>query len=229
MIDIPKFNLYLIRHAQSEVNARENEIGQPSDTPLTPLGLEQGRLLGERLKKEIGSFDVMYHSGYLRARTTAEIVKEITGYKPNLIHDHDLREYSAGDWTGKKRKETLTPEVRLSMGYLNHGFTPPNGESLDQVERRASQWLDYLMHNKETLKVSQEHQKNNTQYNIGVFSHGMTIKCLLHYVMGFDKGFTWKVQIDNTSITKLSFGEVGWRLYSINDCGHLTGLDEHTR
>lgn len=39
--------------------------------------------------------------------------------------------------------------------------------------------------------------------------------------MGFDKSFTWKIEIDNTSISKLSFGELGWKLHTINDCGHL--------
>ena len=49
----------------------------------------------------------------------------------------------------------------------------------------------------------------------------MTIKCLLHYVMGFDQSFTWKLDIQNTSMSKLYFGPEGWRLLGINDHAHL--------
>ncbi len=52
----------------------------------------------------------------------------------------------------------------------------------------------------------------------------MTIKCLLHHIMGFDKHLTWKVTIDNTSVSRLHFGKDGWRILSINDSAHLTML-----
>jgi broad specificity phosphatase PhoE len=60
--------------------------------------------------------------------------------------------------------------------------------------------------------------------NYYCFSHGMTIKCLLHYVLGYDKSMAWKVTIDNTSISQLYFGREGWRLLSINDHAHLSTL-----
>jgi probable phosphoglycerate mutase len=213
--DLPTFNLYLIRHAQSEVNARGGEVGQDPKTPLTEKGKIQARLLGQRLRSEIGSIDCLFSSDYSRAIQTAEIIKQQMGKMEDyhsIFFDQDLREYNAGDWTGRKRKETLTPEVRLRMGYLNHSFTPPNGESLNQVERRVARWLD-----EKILTLT------GKDLNIVAVSHGMTIKTILHYIMGFDKSMTWKIEIDNTSITKLSFGEVGWRVFGINDCGHLLG------
>jgi broad specificity phosphatase PhoE len=41
------------------------------------------------------------------------------------------------------------------------------------------------------------------------------------YIMGFDKSFTWKISIDNTSVTKLYFNEAGWGLDYINNTAHL--------
>ena len=121
----------------------------------------------------------------------------------------ELREYSAGDWTGSQRDQ-LSPEIYSKMNILNNSFLPPNGESLNQVERRASQWLENkILYNPDVKS------------DILVFSHGMTIKCLIHYILGFDQSFTWKIKIDNTSITSLKFDQNGWHLLKLNDTSHL--------
>jgi broad specificity phosphatase PhoE len=107
------------------------------------------------------------------------------------------------------------------MGYLNMGFLPPHGESTNMVERRVSEWLekDILYFEYRGQNINKALDKEHL--DIVCFSHGMTIKCLLHYVMGFDKSFLWKIEIDNTSVTKLSFGKQGWKLNYINDTSHL--------
>ena len=203
---VNKFNLYLIRHGQSVVNARSDEMGQLHDTPLSLEGQKQVILLHDRFKKEELVFNKIYSSDYKRAIDTA---KGINQSYPMLTSA--LREYSAGDWTGLKRSEILTAEVLMEMNIHNNQFLPPNGESLSQVERRASKWLEEeILYNKDMF-----------DNNIAVFSHGLTIKCLLHYILCFDKSFTWKISIDNTSITHLSFGDKGWKLHSVNDTAHL--------
>jgi broad specificity phosphatase PhoE len=135
-----------------------------------------------------------------------------------LVYQYEeLREYNAGDWLGGKREDIFIEAIELRMERLNNTFQPPNGESMNQVERRASKWLeDEILYNKALIQPDMD-----IPLNIAVFSHGMTIKCLLHYIMGFDKNFTWKINIDNTSVTKLSFNHRGWFLNSINDCSHL--------
>lgn len=203
-------NLYLIRHGQSEVNARPDEIGQSPLVNLTELGKNQALKLKKRLAEDKIYFDQVYSSPYVRALDTAKIV--CGDYFPNITTAAELREYSAGDWTGKSRSQTVTNEVKLNMANLGNGFLPPNGESLHMVQRRASDWLEQHIINNVNL---------NTPINIGIFSHGMTIKCLLHYIMGFDQIFTWRISLDNTAITKLSFNKDGWRLITINDCAHL--------
>lgn len=203
-------NLYLIRHGQSEVNARPDEIGQSPLVNLTELGKNQALKLKKRLAEDNIYFDQVYSSPYIRAIDTAKIV--CGDYFPNITTAEELREYSAGDWTGKSRSQTVTNEVKLNMANLGNGFLPPNGESLHMVQRRASDWIEKHIVNNFNL---------NSSANIGVFSHGMTIKCLLHYIMGFDQIFTWRISLDNTAITKLTFNKDGWRIITINDCAHL--------
>jgi probable phosphoglycerate mutase len=222
MIKDMEFELYLIRHGQSETNVNPDMMGQSPDVPLTKLGKRQAELLGKRLEKENKKFDFVFTSPYKRAYDTAKIA---TGEDTTLIKSPRLREYSAGDWTGVSRKETINIQHVVKMGALNHNFLPPNGESLSMVERRASEWLeDCILYNSEMQKASEEKKAEGKVLTIAAFSHGMTIKTLLHYVMGFDKNFTWKVSISNTSISQLYFGKNGWGLGSINDFGHL--LDE---
>lgn len=221
MLDDIEFDLNLIRHGQSEVNVDPDRMGQGADVPLTAKGKRQARALHNRFLLEGQYFDRIYSSDYTRAFDTAQIVKGDTS-QPIIIYE-DLREYSAGDWTDQSRKEVLTPEIKLRMGYLNMGFLPPNGESLNQVERRVSTWVEEaIMYNKEMIELAKWKKENNhPPINIACFTHGMTIKTFLHYIMGYDKSIAWKIVISNTSITRLHFGKEGWWVCSINDCAHL--------
>jgi broad specificity phosphatase PhoE len=216
MLEVNYFNLYLIRHGETNVNAGGEQLGQLGEEPLSELGYKQAGKLYHRLQNEKLTFDKVYASDYRRAFDTAEIATAkpfdpISNSKIDITKVEALREYSAGDWTGSKRSETLTPDILFKMNLHNMQFMPPNGESLNQVSHRVSRWLeDEILYNHDLYGK-----------NIGVFSHGMTIKCLLHHIMGFDKGFTWRISIDNTSITHLSFGDRGWMLHSLNDTSHL--------
>jgi alpha-ribazole phosphatase len=223
MLELNEFNLLLIRHGQSAVNVIPDRMGQSGDVPLTWWGQEQAKKLGKRLRYSPEQIDYVYTSDYTRALDTCNIVMAEYSSKLNINICPALREYSAGDWEGSNRSEVITPQVAMKMGYLNNGFQPPSGESLNQVERRASTWLeDTILYNKDMIvEAAVRRDKNLPKMSIAIFSHGMTIKCLLHYVMGFDKSFTWKVTLENTSISKLVFGEEGWCLITINDYAHL--------
>lgn len=207
MLEDINFELTLIRHAQSEINAQPDLMGQLHDTPLSDLGHIQSLSLKNRFQKEKTNFDIVFCSPYVRALNTAKIA--LGDDIPLLIHD-SLREYHAGDWCGGSRSKLLTSEIRNKMNYLNHCFSPPNGESLSRVERRVSEFVDDYLYDPD---MNGKH--------IGIFTHGQVIKCLLHHIMGFDKSFTWKLSIDNTSLTKLSFSEIGWKVLYINDYSHL--------
>jgi len=221
MLDYNAFNLYLIRHGQSVVNVLPDQMGQSPDVPLTDRGREQANLLKQRFMKEGTAFLHVFSSHYTRALDTAKIV---THPHEDIIQIHqDLREYSAGNWEGSKRSEILTPQTVMRMGYMTNAFQPSGGESMNQVERRVSQWMEeeilynpLIQHEATVLR-----DRGFSKMNIAILSHGMTIKCLLHHIMGFDKSFTWKLTLENTSISKLVFGEEGWRLITINDHAHL--------
>jgi len=212
-------NIYLVRHGESTANIIPDMIGQASDTELTENGKEQAKKLGERLGKIIKIPDFAATSSYKRALDTASIVaKEARWDGVGYITDA-LVEYNPGDWRGKHRSEVYKDIKNLKdMMYLGMGFPFPNGESYHQVERRAAPYIEEnIIYNKDILALA-----GKREVNAVLFSHGQTIKCILHQIMGFDGSFLWKIRIGNTSITHLVYNEKGWFLNSINDMGHLT-------
>ena len=214
-------NVYLVRHAQSLANAlTEDLIGQDNDTPLTKLGVNQAEKLGSRFSNQGIIFDEIISSTYLRAKTTAEIVAIIAKYKKPITMTEALVEYNPGLWKGRKRAEIHADEKTVrAMSYQNMGFLFPgdHGESYHKVERRAATFIEnHIIHNKDVLAKAEENE-----LNIGVFTHGMTAKCVLHYILGFSSDMLWKVRIGNTSVSHFVFNDKGWFVNSINDQGHL--------
>ena len=85
--------LYLIRHAQSEANAKGIQQGQEIDSPLTKLGKSQAKKLANRLKDE--KIDLIYSSDLNRAKETA---KEINRFHDlDIKYDKRIRELAKGE------------------------------------------------------------------------------------------------------------------------------------
>lgn len=224
MLESFKFELVLVRHGESEVNALPDLMGQTSTVKLTEKGKTQARLLGNYFKKDKEVFDKVYCSPYVRAIHTCLIAMEASGQGGCSITQFDeLREYSAGDWIGASRKATLTPDIISRMNSLGQIFQPPKGESLNQVERRVAGWLDdNLIYNKKFQQLCIDSSSRDPSYTVKVLvvSHGQTIKSLLHYIMGFDQSLTWKLAMNNTAVCRLLFND-GWFIKTINNCSHL--------
>lgn len=203
--------IHLIRHGQSEQNAKPDMMGQEPFEPLSALGREQGRKLKEYLSKKKIKFDHIFSSPYTRAADTCSIVCE--GMDTEIKYAVALREYSAGEMVGKVRSVVVTPEVAHKMTSLGMNYCWPGGESLYNVEQRAMNWLyDNILERRLTG-------------DIAIFSHGMTIKCILHKIMGFDPGFTWRLGIENTSISTIEMKDGQWFVRRINSLPHLDGFE----
>ena len=67
--------IIMIRHGQSAANADTSIYNRVPDyrIPLTPLGIEQARAAGERIRRELDGQEVsVYVSPYLRAYQTLD-------------------------------------------------------------------------------------------------------------------------------------------------------------
>lgn len=207
---IKNLKLYLIRHGESTGNILPDIVGQGSDEELTKRGKDQAKALGRYLAINNVSFDNIYCSSYTRAHQTAKIAcKEFTDQFPGIVFE--LREHSSGDMRGSKRSEILTPELIEEMQEKGMLFKYPNGESFYDVQQRMMDWLYYLILSNPNMEGK----------SVGIFSHGTAIKCLLQHIMQFDQRMTWRLNLDNTSMSIIELKNGLWHIKCLNSTPHL--------
>lgn len=161
----------MARHAESVRNvAKQGHVFFPDDAArdglhrvpdhlaaLTPRGVEQARALGMQLRAAFGTFDSVYHSGYLRARQTADmVVSLLDGPRPVVRENILLRERDAG-----YSVDMTTAEAEASYPWLQSYWQsvgpvfsrPPGGESLADVAQRVQVFLEGARHELATERV----------------------------------------------------------------------------
>ena len=93
-------HLYLIRHGQSEANARQIVTGS-HDSPLSPTGRAQAEYAGDTAHRYF-RFDLIVSSPMSRALQTAQIIAQRVNYPAeNIIVMQNLRERNLGEVEGK--------------------------------------------------------------------------------------------------------------------------------
>jgi broad specificity phosphatase PhoE len=116
--------LWLVRHGETTWSRARRHTGR-TDLPLTPEGEAAARSLAPRLRDV--EFDVVLSSALQRARRTAELA----GLTPRL--EPNAAEWDYGDYEG-----VTTVEIRETVpGWRVWQGPVPNGETIDQVAKRA--------------------------------------------------------------------------------------------
>lgn len=129
-------HLILVRHGQSLWNL-ENRFTGWVDVPLTPLGEEEARRAGERLRGH--NFDVAYTSALQRAQETLRIIMETIPRKVPVIRDQALNERDYGDLAGLNKDDMRAKygEEQVHIWRRSYDVAPPNGESLKMCRERT--------------------------------------------------------------------------------------------
>ncbi|MHB8469114.1 MAG: histidine phosphatase family protein [Gaiellaceae bacterium] len=143
----------LARHGESEASAARIVGG---DSPLTPLGREQARALGERL----ASFpvDICLTSGAVRARETAAIALAGRDVKVEIVRE--LGDVRFGEFDGRPLEE-----------YRDWVAAHPPTEGVPQGESRADTLRRFARAFRTVLVRTEQHAL--------VVAHGLTIRALL--------------------------------------------------
>src|SRR3989344_5611429 len=200
-------DLYLIRHAECENNINSYLIwGRSNNSPLTKNGIKQAMYLETRLKRENIKFDKVYSSPAIRALETAKL--SVNYNLDDIIISENLQELDQGDWVGKLREEAYNKETLMEIDKDCWNFKAPNGESQAEVEERI-------------YDVVKKNVINNGNKITAFYTHGVAIKCLLRRLMNLDHRITWRIMIDNASITQLRYNNGLWWPMKINDNGHV--------
>lgn len=119
--------LYLVRHGETEDNARQIMQGQTQGN-LNATGIQQAELLAEKLAGE--PIDTFVASDLRRSVDTARILAR--PHDKQVVTTPLLRERDWGDFTGR-----YIPDLK-GLPF------PDNVETLEQLLERAGQFLKYI-------------------------------------------------------------------------------------
>ncbi|HEY9211720.1 MAG TPA: 2,3-bisphosphoglycerate-dependent phosphoglycerate mutase [Ancylobacter sp.] len=140
--------LVLVRHGQSEWNLKNLFTGW-RDPDLTPLGVEEAKAAGKRLKIEGYQFDVAYTSMLTRAQKTLTLALNELGQSGlPVIHDLALNERDYGDLSGLNKDDARVKwgEEQVHLWRRSYDVPPPGGESLkDTVARTLPYYVTHIL------------------------------------------------------------------------------------
>ncbi|MBA3789402.1 histidine phosphatase family protein [Patescibacteria group bacterium] len=151
--------IYLARHGQDEDNAAGILNGR-RDAPLTPLGLEQAKVLAQTIQDRNLDITKIYSSPLQRAYETAVIVADTLQIeipqKTDLLIERDF-----GIMTGKHitEIETLCSSEIIKSDPIIYFLSPQEAETFPLLIERAKKILTWL-------------NEINTDKNILLVCHG---------------------------------------------------------
>lgn len=131
--------LVLLRHGQSDWNLKNLFTGW-KDPDLTPLGTEEARAAGERLRMLGLTFDIAFTSALLRAQHTLKLALQSLGQEGlRTVSDKALNERDYGDLSGLNKDEARAKwgESQVHIWRRSYDVQPPGGESLKDTVART--------------------------------------------------------------------------------------------
>lgn len=210
--------LWLVRHGQSAGNvARDDAMAggllripldiRDVDVPLSPLGEEQARALGQWFANGEGGGipDVLLTSPYFRARETARLFRAAGGTASGeaICADERLREKEFGildglTVAGIHAHEPQQAEFRQLLGKFYH--RPPGGES----------WCDVIFRLRALLDTVSLHYGGR---RVMIIAHQVVVLCLRYILENLSEAEILAIDragdVANCSITQYDFDPQG--------------------
>ncbi len=201
--------IYLIRHTQAEGNVYHAMQGH-WDGDVTALGLRQIDALAERFRDI--PIDALYSSDLKRAMLTAGAIRRSKALE--LRTRFDLREINVGPWEARFFADIQWETPELTELFLRRAeeFYLEGAETYGEVRRRAAAALEAIA-------------RENDGKTVAVVSHGVTIRCLLSFILQKSLDDPELPICGNTGVTHLYYEDGAFRIDYINDCSHLAALE----
>ncbi|XP_008141967.3 fructose-2,6-bisphosphatase TIGAR [Eptesicus fuscus] len=137
-----RFALTVVRHGQTRLNKEKVIQGQGVDEPLSETGFKQAAAAGIFLNNV--KFTHVFSSDLMRTKQTVHGILEKNKCCQDMTvkFDSRLRERKYGVAEGKGLSELRA--MAKEAGEECPGFTPPGGETLDQVKMRGIDFFEFL-------------------------------------------------------------------------------------
>ena len=195
-----KRNLVLVRHGQSEWNAKNLFTGW-KNPGLTETGVKEAISAGKLIKDEKINFDIMYTSKLIRAQLTGNTILEIINQSDiPIIKDTALNERNYGSLAGLNKDDARKKwgEEQVHIWRRSYDIPPPDGESLKNTAERV---LPYF--NKEILP------KVISGSNILIAAHGNSLRSLIMQLDELSKEEILNLEIPTGAPIRYIFDEYG--------------------
>ena len=137
-------NLILVRHGQSEWNAKNLFTGW-KDPGLTDQGVSEAKNAGKLILEQNIEFDFMYTSMLSRAQKTGDIILGILNHKEiPIIKNEALNERHYGSLAGLNKDDARKKwgEEQVHIWRRSFDIPPPDGESLKDTADRVLPYFE---------------------------------------------------------------------------------------
>ena len=202
-----KRNLILVRHGQSEWNAKNLFTGW-KDPGLTELGLKEASNAAELIKTQDIAFDLMFTSELSRAQKTGAIILEgIDQSQVTTIKNKALNERDYGSLAGLNKDDAREKwgEEQVHIWRRSFDIPPPEGESLkDTAERVLPYFKAEIM------------PKIKDGLNILIAAHGNSLRALIMELDSIPSNEIVKLEIPTGAPIHYQFNENDEVLSRIN-------------
>jgi broad specificity phosphatase PhoE len=205
-------DLYLVRHGESDIPLDTIQ----SDYPLSELGREQARRVGERFRGL--PINQLVTTPFKRTQETAAAIADHAGV--DLVVEPGLGAIHAGELetTPYSQQRQRWPEYFAKRNPLMD-FAHFGGESARGFYERVAQAF--------VERVWQDHWREPV--TVVVVCHGETINAILHHLLGMPYEGWMTFHIDHTSVSMLDVRMDRPRVRYVNDTTHLGELSRGHR
>lgn len=199
-----KRNLILVRHGQSEWNAKNLFTGW-ENPGLTEIGKAEAENAGDLINNLGISFDCLFTSALIRAQLTGTIIlKAINQNNIKIIENKALNERFYGDLQGMNKDECRQKwgEELVQTWRRSYELGPPGGETLKETGERV---LPYYL--------SEIHPMLMQDMNVIVAAHGNSLRSLIKYLDKVSDEDIVKLEIPTGAPIHYRFNEDGKVMY----------------
>jgi broad specificity phosphatase PhoE len=183
-------SLLLLRHGQIQAN-RQGRWHGSTDAPLTWRGRRQAARTAKHLARFHPELAAVYTSPLQRARATA--LKVSDGLKLDPVTLDALSEYAIGDWEGLRFEQLAKQHDFVRQATRDTRFTPPGGESLDDVSNRIVP----------AIREIHDRHANAEHAQVLIVGHGAAMAVLLGVLLDSAPERWMDYQLANCSLTEL--------------------------
>tara|TARA_B100000459_G_scaffold36825_1_gene17875 strand:+ start:393 stop:1016 length:624 start_codon:yes stop_codon:yes gene_type:complete len=199
-----KRNLILVRHGQSEWNAKNLFTGW-ENPGLTETGITEAKNAGDLINNLDIGFDCLFTSALIRAQLTGTIIlKTINQEGVKIIENKALNERFYGDLQGMNKDECKKKwgEELVQTWRRSYELGPPGGETLKETGDRV---LPYYL--------NEIHPMLMQDMNILVAAHGNSLRSLIKYLDKVSDEDIVKLEIPTGAPIHYRFNEDGKVMY----------------